>query len=519
MRALPCALVCAFVSCLCSKPALESKVDVPTTLAGVRALADPPRVTVRVERVNRSGKGGGFRCGHPVCLIVVPLVLWELAFPTKVDVANVTEGGVVTYSGMFKPEGELIQARVQRGKVVRDLRVLELKALRKRLVVEVARGTVGSDGKPGTLEPTPLRGQADLVPEYRAAIAKPRLLTSSDVLLREAIDWLGDEARPLREERLKDAKETDATKEIALRPCDAGLLRLALGLELGPRALEAALDCYSSHAAGGPIREGGPEPFLDRLVARVCSLPELSGFDSKRYLNLLARHAIPARAARLTAAGGKCSNPIRRTLIRLIAGKPATAAEVNALLAAKDGSAEALLQRWSPHDPVVRAAVFAGLRSGQVPLGAVKDTLSSVDLTREELTLLAELYLRPAASHDAVLWHLHRARAQATKFAPAKALLAAALPKATGADRARIALALVVLGDEEQALAALAAIPADGRIGNSRDAQLAADWLERAPLHCRRSELVDAARKLHAGAEVKAPFCEGSIKPATRPSR
>jgi hypothetical protein len=43
-------------------------------------------------------------------------VLWELAFPTMIDVVIVTEGGVITYSGMFKPKGDFIQARVQRGK-------------------------------------------------------------------------------------------------------------------------------------------------------------------------------------------------------------------------------------------------------------------------------------------------------------------------------------------------------------------------------------------------------------------
>ncbi len=498
----------------CGKPKLESKVDVPTTLAAVRALADPPRVTVSVERVKRFQGQGGFRCAHPVCLVVVPLALWELAFPAMVDVANVSEGGAVTYSGMFQPDGELLQARVQRGKLVRDLRVLALRSLRKRLVVEVARAELGADGKPGPFKPTPLAGQVDLLGDYRAALARPGVLSSSATVLREAIDWLGEDARPLREERLKDPRERDETRAAALLPCDGELLKLARGLELGPRALEAALGCASPHVPGGPRKEAAPEHFLPRLGERVCSLPELSGFETKRYVELLARHVYhvarePVRDGLVAAAAEKCPSPVRRTLLRFLARRPLAAAELAALLAAKDGSAEALLQRWNPHEPAVRAAVFAGLRSGKVPPAAVKDTLASVELAKEELTLLAELYLAPRAAHDAILWLLQRARTRPEAIAPARAALEAGLAKASDAERPLVALALVVLGEPKQAPAALRAIPASGSVAGSPAAQLALDWLERS-LGCKRSELLEAARRAHAGETVTTPLCTGA---------
>ena len=53
--------------------------SVPTTLEEVRKQHAPPEVVVKVERITKST--GSFRCAHPVCLIVLPIVLVSALFP------------------------------------------------------------------------------------------------------------------------------------------------------------------------------------------------------------------------------------------------------------------------------------------------------------------------------------------------------------------------------------------------------------------------------------------------------
>lgn len=551
-------LSCAVLTAGCSKPRLESKVDVPTTLGGVRALADPPRVTVTVERVQRywkkGAKAGGFRCGHPVCLIAVPFLLWELAFPTEVDVVNVTEGGVITYSGMFKPEGEFIQARVRRGKLARDLRVLELKQLRKRLVVEVAHATVGDDGKLGEFTPTPFATQVKLLDEYRAAMKRHSIFGTKQAVLKEAIAWLDSDALPLREERLKDPEELDEVKVVALTPCHAPLLKVARTAELGPRALDAAIRCYVGDDPSRLVNDDGVLVFFDRLLDRFCALKDLKSEEARIHVGSLSRalglHS--PRRSELRRRANRCSTPNRRFLIRVFSGEPITEAEYGSALAEKDGTASWLVGRFDLRDTVLRSVVFKALRSGQVRLAHDYEKVSpdelvlrvdriwNAALSREEVVTIAELYLRPAAAGEEV-WLRRDACLKvlggqpilnAKHLAVARAVIENALARSREQDRPALELALFVLGDRGRARQLVKAIPlepptrpAGGKLSDAQveQAQLGeriTTWLERI-LRCSRNEIRAEVRR--AAAPVRpddGKFCGVPLESASsRPAR
>src|SRR6187551_698231 len=57
----------------------ESYVDEPTTLEAVEALRDPPDVVVEVTEGPKESAGSA-SCGHsPVCIILLPAVVEDLA--------------------------------------------------------------------------------------------------------------------------------------------------------------------------------------------------------------------------------------------------------------------------------------------------------------------------------------------------------------------------------------------------------------------------------------------------------
>ena len=259
---------------------------------------------------------------------------------------------------------------------------------------------------------------------------------------------------------------------------------------------------------------------------------------------------------RASTAAKKCVSG-RQLLIRIIAGDSLSEAERRAAIAANDGTEWALLRRWDGRDPLIRAAVLERLRAGELSYDALEGRLfrftPAGKIPQEELVVVAGLYARPEKPYpecakrnaflrkplatctaaelatiafdkrrrETCLRTFERERnAKSGQLAAARTALEKSLAGASGQERPVIALALVVLGDEARAPETLKAIPADGRIGNAgSEAQLVADWLERAPLHCARGEILAAARRAHAGEEVKTPFCKGLLSPGSRPSR
>ncbi len=147
-----------------SKVEFESFVSVPTELAAVGELDDPPDVVVKVEK-RAAPKGGGGGCGHsPVCLIIIPFAVAEALFPEKLRIATVSEKGRETYHGVFRENGQFVQALAFVDGLWRKIALLQLPELGRNLVVEVAHSPADAEGMlaPATEELLAGRGHAGL---------------------------------------------------------------------------------------------------------------------------------------------------------------------------------------------------------------------------------------------------------------------------------------------------------------------------------------------------------------------
>lgn len=475
----------------------------PTGLGAVRALHKPPSVTVEIQRVTRQTGGPG--CGHsPACLIFVPFLLSAHLFPPQYDLATVTEGGVVTYSGTFQTNGEFMQARVRGGDVARDLRMLSLERLGKRLVVEVAHAPIGADGKEGAFEPTPLASQVDLVIEYSAALAKTSGAGERGKLLLEALTWMTGEGPPFIRGRLSDPEEKDEAKAVVVASvCKAyrdsgGLSRLPEGgvpenkpaslqvvLEAvrsapGPETAAAALACYFGPSSeprllGRNDRARGDyedaRPYLAGLARHVCTLkygvcsPREALGSSPRVFSLVAPEI------------EGCADPARKTLLEVSFGRPVTAARIASALVSDKQANQCLAAILDGDQPEQRAGIVEALgderlrgssRTASLQRAFV-DALYRGSKTApgpEELEALAAVYPEVAGSlsflarpedrrrQASTLGLFGRAPRERDATARARAQLHAALERSDAEEKPLLQVALVVLGEREQALAA-----------------------------------------------------------------
>ncbi len=243
------ALWFALSGCRCT-PALESVVDAPVTVEAAQKLHAPPDVVVTVERKVTPKSSGG--CGHsPLCLIILPVLIYEEMFPEKYDEVVIVDHGTETYRGSFSTRGDFLQARTTKDGVVRDLRQLNLRELGRRVVVEAARSP--SSGAPPAA--VPLAPQADLIDAYSTAMNRPNHSQCGELVV-EALSWLGTEAEPLAKAHMSkpDAEWPDKCKaEVAKKVCSKA-------------ATPAQLDVIA--AAG--TTEGGPGPLTTEAVIRLC---------------------------------------------------------------------------------------------------------------------------------------------------------------------------------------------------------------------------------------------------------
>ncbi len=174
--------------CFGSPAAVESFVAVPDTVEAAQALHAPPDVVVNVARVTKESGGGA--CGHsPVCLVLLPIIVWQAVFPEKVDAIGITEGGTPTVTGEWETDGDLIWAERRDGSTVRAARLLNLEALDRRIVVVAATATVDAGGVTSAYTPVTVQSQVDLVGAY-----EKKLSTTSGThanLLTEEVAALG----------------------------------------------------------------------------------------------------------------------------------------------------------------------------------------------------------------------------------------------------------------------------------------------------------------------------------------
>lgn len=258
---------------------MESYVSDPTSLEAVRELDDPPDVVAKIEKGKKQSSGGG-ACGHsPACIILLPVIVGEMAFPARYQEATITTKGSVTYRGIFKQNGEFIRATTWDGTTQRSLGVVELPSLSKRIIVEVGRAKIGPDGKPGKLVRSSIQSQVDLLSLYEERL---NAATAKEHALVEMVGVLGTEAISLATQYLADPKEPAQTKTAFLKslcsskvsvietPADRkALLSAVAKSDLAPDTALAGLSCFSAREDVDDAKR-----FLSRVAREVCEADE-----------------------------------------------------------------------------------------------------------------------------------------------------------------------------------------------------------------------------------------------------
>lgn len=265
--------------CVRCSPEQKSYVDVPATLDQVKKRAKPPEVVVTVERRTRSSGGGG-GCGHSAaCLILVPFLLYEAAFPEKFDEVTVTEAGVETFHGLYSTSGDVLSARVKTETGWRELAQLDLPELGQRAIVESAKVTTNADGTEMKTNTT-IQSQVDLVAQYREKLAKKEG-AKRGALLAEAATKLGGEGDAFVLERLAADEPDESRAKVVEQSCyramdegatKAGTLITAAMSHPGGLTAKATLECELS-----------PDPAItaaaSALAERLCTVK--SGLEAR----------------------------------------------------------------------------------------------------------------------------------------------------------------------------------------------------------------------------------------------
>jgi hypothetical protein len=502
------ALAAAFAGC---GKKTQSAVDVPVTLAAVRALHHPPEVLVEVERKERHMGGGG--CGHSaLCALLIPIIAYDRVFPETWDEAKVSEGGIVSYEGRFRTSGELIEARVRKGSFVRVITVLPLDALKRRVVVEAARAHLAADGTEGPLVKTPIVPQIDLPAEYRKALAAEKDEKDRADLLVEAATWLDEESLPLLREALPGEGDVSAARILAKGCKDPGEaqgkavraeLLASLSAKPGPKTAAEGLRCA---VVGHDARAA--RPFAQALGALICESPsDAAAKSAAQALRDVSRSTGDFRSeAELQAAKGDaasklslCTRVERKVLLALTAGLTVTPADLELGLAS-DALGDEIVSLLFVDKPELRAAVFAALpkrKYDSALLGALAGAQWTPDA--RELTLLAEVYPRTGTSLNgggrdgAALSLFARAKGDPLRLGGARKQIEAAVSTAPVDERPRLRAALLVMGDRSQALPASRALQGMQRLPGTSAQEAIVGALRLAG--CKDEEILDAARR------------------------
>lgn len=416
----------------------EVVVDAPGTLVAVREQHAPPGVVVTVERKTRHAGGGA--CGHsPLCLILVPVMIFDAIFPETWDEATITRDGALTYTGTFDTDGELLQARTREDAGWVDLRRLDLDALGRSYVVAVGRAPALADGSPGESVPVTVQSQVDVVGAYRKALDGAGDGRRGDLLV-EVLEWLGDEAVPLLVERLPTEAgrvQAEVFEAACVRSPPAPQARALVDAVPAPHtvALGASATCL---LALDPPETARAIERLATLVDRACAgedgaMTALSSWNTPSYeVGATLETAVAARIA-------ACGIPARRGELKIELGGTLTAAEIEGLLVADEGRTYAVLERTDLADPAHRAALFAALPTARgvdrilthlyeadvVPVASEVDTLGAV------LTVPSEGWAAHAVRTRALAFGLALRSPQAARLVP---VLDAALARG-GKDR------------------------------------------------------------------------------------
>jgi hypothetical protein len=386
------ALICLLVlnGCCCGKSLdRESFAKVPLTLSEAKKL-EKAGTTVTVTRKTRSAGGGG-ACGHSaLCIIFLPIILYEAAFPEKWDEVVVTKDGVITLVGSYETGGALIHAQHLVDGEMRETRNIELKELGKQVYVDSARLVALEDGGVRR-EVLPLSSQHDFIGDEKALLAKENDPHKRALAIHEARLLLEDEGFAFARQRLSSADETDETK--------AEVLKIGCGTpDFDPLIAEAqkAPGPWTKVRLVGCLEGEAHDAMLLEMVPLACdpkSTRELVG-EIDPLLARQGREVNSPMLPPLRGAQAKCPEGPRRALVALWLKMPLDPKDLDALLAS-DFSVEAsthLLSTEPTHRAAMVKLVIAGNSTEIVLSRLVTDR---VVLEPELLESLARYYLDP----------------------------------------------------------------------------------------------------------------------------
>jgi hypothetical protein len=384
-------------------------------------------------------------------------VIYDLAFPKKVDEVTITENEMRVYQGWFSVEGSFIRATTWDETSAHNYQLLSLSALGRSVVIEQASAPI-ENGETGAFSPVPILPQIDLLSAYQEAIdqealANPYRARKRGALLSEAISWLQAESLPLARTHLGSGELDDMVRaEVLVALCKSNsdwateeLLSLA-GQAPGPQLSRSALQC--GRMSKSPHRPDFHRVGLEDFCARGSESPfELSDLKLEDGLS-------PAEADGVV---GACDNPVRRTLLTIGLDRQPSDEDLSALLASDeplvlDGNVLAWLNTaCRPH----RAAVFSGLKSHPGTEVYLRKILEApVDISGPESEVLARNLvqtktgvLKLSSEAPILVSLLYKAREVGAATSDAVAVLEAGLSQDAG--NKNLLAGLVALGEHQ----------------------------------------------------------------------
>lgn len=318
MRQLATLLAVLSLAGCCCDLKKESYTKVPLTLAEAKKLDGE----ISIERKTRhSGGGGG--CGHSaVCVVLLPIIVFDAMFPETWDEVVVRKGDEVRLLASYDKSGDLIHAQHLVDGEIRETRFVELRKLGKKVYVDSARLVPQADG--GTERVLlPLSAQHDFVGDMRKLLGRTKDPKERGEIIAEAARQLEQEGRDFALERLRASDEPDRARGAAVTAlCQqdgAGPLLTETKKTGGPWVKLALVECATY---GTPEREAAQLELLTALCAPDAPVDVLDAAERS--------FVEEARAAglheRALAAWQQCPAGANRAMVGLfLEAKPAPA--------------------------------------------------------------------------------------------------------------------------------------------------------------------------------------------------